>query len=183
MQYHTAHRQQTSAWPSPPLPFILSSILSLMPTLPPGPLIIDLGCGDAQLASDLMSSPLGRSSGIKCVSYDLVGSTHWVDQGINKPTSKENTNPTKTTRGWVIPGDFLSSIPLPGQPGGLSPSELNPEPLVPMSKNQRRKSKGTKSDLPPVGPEVVDVAVCCLSLMGINWVGGIYEVCRVLKNG
>jgi ribosomal RNA-processing protein 8 len=32
-------------------------------------------------------------------------------------------------------------------------------------------------------PQVVDSVVCCLSLMGVNWVGGIYEACRILKTG
>nr|XP_019045566.1 hypothetical protein I302_05956 [Kwoniella bestiolae CBS 10118]OCF24496.1 hypothetical protein I302_05956 [Kwoniella bestiolae CBS 10118] len=66
--------------------------------------------------------------------------------------------------GWVIQADFLEQIPLPGRPGGINHQE----------------SAGEGDDK---ASEVVDVVVCCLSLMGKNWVGGIAEASRVLKQG
>jgi ribosomal RNA-processing protein 8 len=66
--------------------------------------------------------------------------------------------------GWVVQADFLSHVPLPGRPGG--------------------EAEGTKkSKAESTGSEIVNVVVCCLSLMGTNWVGGIYEACRILKQG
>ncbi|KAG7528968.1 hypothetical protein FFLO_05867 [Filobasidium floriforme] len=192
--YHNAHRQQTSAWPSPPLPFILRTILTRLSAstnpLPVGSFIIDLGCGDAELARDLMNSEVGRGKGVKVASYDLVGNVDWVESSA-KPTSTnaESVDGEKVKskgRGWVVPADFLSSIPLPGNPGGSDLPTTSAEPIA-VSKAKKRRDKknglGASADLVPVGPELVDVAVCCLSLMGINWVGGVYEVARVLKEG
>lgn len=133
-----------------------------------------------------MSSTEGREKGVKVASYDLVGNVDWVDSGITKSAPQEpevKNDVTAKGRGWVIPTDFLSSIPLPGNPGGSDLPTSAPEPpSLSKAAKRRNKNKGG-SDLPPVGPEVVDVAVCCLSLMGINWVGGVYEVARVLKEG
>ena len=68
--------------------------------------------------------------------------------------------------GWVVETDFLDRIPLPGRPGG---SEV--------------EDGGDDSDEGSAGPEIVDVVVCCLSLMGTNWIEGIYEACRIMKRG
>ncbi|ODN77582.1 hypothetical protein L202_04750 [Cryptococcus amylolentus CBS 6039] len=122
--YHQSHRLQTAAWPSPPLPHLVS----LLSPLRAGAIIADLGCGDAGLARELV--PKGKV----VLSYDLVGDS-----------------------GWVVEADFLTHVPLPGRPGVAK-------------KN-------------PAASEVVDAVVCCLSLMGVNWVGGIYEACRILKQG
>ncbi|CED84187.1 Predicted RNA methylase involved in rRNA processing [Phaffia rhodozyma] len=121
--YHQGFRSQTQTWPQSPVSVITSSLRS---TLAPGSLIIDLGCGDAELAKSLVPS------GFKVLSYDLV-----PDE-------------------WVIRGDFCETIDLPGGEG--------PE----------GRSKGA---------EVVDAAVCSLSLMGRNWVNGIRQIARVLKDG
>ncbi|WWD04935.1 hypothetical protein V865_003006 [Kwoniella europaea PYCC6329] len=74
--------------------------------------------------------------------------------------------------GWVIQADFLEQIPLPGRPGGVDIGASVDE--------QAPKKKGKRDEK---ASEVVDVVVCCLSLMGKNWVGGIAEACRVLKQG
>lgn len=146
-QYHNSHRILTSAWPSPPLPYLID----LLTPLPQGSIIVDLGCGDAGLAKALV--PRGKA----VLSYDLVG-----DQRISGG-------------GWVIEADFLEGVPLPGRPGG-SGANSSEESKNPGRKSKKGKAKGE-------GCEVVDVVVCCLSLMGINWVGGIYEACRILKEG
>jgi len=144
-QYHQAHRTQTAAWPSPPLPYIIERINPL----PKGTVVADLGCGDAGLARALV--PKGKV----VLSYDLVG-----DNGVDEDDAK-------ISEGWVVQADFLTHIPLPGRPGGG-----NEEP-----EQGKKKGKGK------LGSEIVDVVVCCLSLMGTNWVGGIYEACRVMKQG
>ena len=136
-----------------------------------------------------MNSEIGRERGVKVASYDLVGNVDWVESA--KPTSSNagSTDGEKIKskgRGWVVPTDFLSSIPLPGNPGGSDLPTSSPEPIAVFKAKKRRDKKnglGASADLAPVGPELVDVAVCCLSLMGINWVGGVYEVARVLKEG
>ena len=89
------------------------------------------------------------------LSYDLVG-----DNGVDEDDAK-------ISEGWVVQADFLTHIPLPGRPGG---GDEEPE-------QGKKKGKGK------AGSEIVDVVVCCLSLMGTNWVGGIYEACRVMKQG
>ncbi|TXT13517.1 hypothetical protein VHUM_00884 [Vanrija humicola] len=91
------------------------------------------------------------------LSYDLVG-----DSGVAGAEETEG----KGTDGWVVECDFLTRVPLPGRPGGLA---------APPAK------KGKKRD--PAAAEIVDAVVCCLSLMGTNWVGGIYEAARILKQG
>ena len=146
------HRALTSAWPSPPLPYLIS----LLSPLPPKTLIVDLGCGDAGLAKALV--PQGKL----VLSYDLVG-----DGGV--PGSRS------IGEGWVVEADFLEGVPLPGRPGGLA--AVGGEG----SQGKKRKKGGQVGDAE--GSEVVDVVVCCLSLMGINWVGGVYEACRILKQG
>ena len=78
--------------------------------------------------------------------------------------------------------DFLTHVPLPGRPGGLSVRGANTvEAVGEMSKSQKRRRKAEKAR--DGTSEMVDVVVCCLSLMGTNWVGGIYEACRILKQG
>lgn len=76
--------------------------------------------------------------------------------------------------GWVVEADFLSSVPLPGRPGGSA--KATPDITTGKSKKAKKAAKEAAS-------EVVDVVVCCLSLMGTNWIGGIYEACRILKQG
>lgn len=144
-QYHASHRAQTAAWPSPPLP----RIISLLSPLPKGTVIADLGCGDAELARTLV--PQGKV----VLSYDLVG-----DVG---------SSASEAAQGWVVEADFLTHVPLPGRPGGVDEEAEAAKP---------RKGKEAAKAC-----EVVDVVVCCLSLMGTNWLGGIYEACRILKEG
>lgn len=162
-EYHHSHREQTAHWPEPPLKFIIASLRS-SPEMKEGSLVVDLGCGDAELAKTLSKparaggkrSRSGKSHAdaidpadgrktFKVVSYDLVGD---LEPGVEG-------------KGWVVPGDFLTSIPLPGDPGG---------------RESGNEAQGG-------GPEIVDAVVCCLSLMGVNWVGGIYEAARVLRHG
>lgn len=149
-QYHLTHRALTSAWPSPPLPHIVS----LLSPLPARTVIVDLGCGDAGLARALV--PQGKV----VLSYDLVGDRGNVGGGNGE--------------GWVVEADFLNSVPLPGRPGGSSWTSSRSEVV-----KGKRAKKGSRSE----SSEVVDVVVCCLSLMGTNWIGGIYEACRILKQG
>jgi ribosomal RNA-processing protein 8 len=79
-------------------------------------------------------------------------------------------------------------IPLPGDPGGRAAAPT--DEVVGSSSTSgagKKKKRALKAEADRVAsegrPEVVDVAVCCLSLMGINWVGGVYEACRVLRRG
>lgn len=87
------------------------------------------------------------------LSFDLVG-----DIGGTRSVGSE---------GWVVPCDFLAGVPLPGRAGG--------------DDDDGKKRRGGKRD--PAASEVVDAVVCCLSLMGTNWVGGVYEAARILKQG
>ncbi|QRV90525.1 methyltransferase domain protein [Ceratobasidium sp. AG-Ba] len=80
-EYHTGFRHQTKLWPINPV----TLIASLLSSLPPRSLIVDLGCGDAQLAKTLVPS------GLNVLSYDLVS---------------DGT--------WVIEADICTKIPLPG---------------------------------------------------------------------
>lgn len=170
LQYHDSHRQQTAAWPSPPLPYIVSAIRKLADASQSASnLIVDLGCGDASLAKEL-----NGVDGFIVLSYDLVGDVQYLGGSDEQPPS--------AARGWVVPGDFLNSVPLPGEPGGHQRAQDGFEP----QNAQGTKKKGKKNaQKPPVAtaPQVVDSVVCCLSLMGVNWVGGIYEACRILKTG
>ncbi|ORY31362.1 methyltransferase-domain-containing protein [Naematelia encephala] len=154
--YHMTHRALTSAWPQPPLPHLIS----LLTPLSAGTLVVDLGCGDAGLAKALV--PQGKV----VLSYDLVG-----DSGV--PTDGQGTG------GWVVETDFLEHVPLPGRPGGRSTAAAEEEEEAQPIKKSKKKGKAKASE----ASEVVDVVVCCLSLMGVNWVGGIYEACRILKQG
>jgi ribosomal RNA-processing protein 8 len=122
--------------------------------------IVDLGCGDAGLARELV--PQGKV----VMSYDLVGDSGSPGQSAG-------------SGGWVVEADFLEGVPVPGRPGGLSAQveEAGEEGLGRRGKKGKSKAKGKEAS------EVVDVVVCCLSLMGVNWIGGIYEACRILKEG
>lgn len=81
---------------------------------------------------------------------------------------------------WVTSADFLSHVPLPGRKGGLAAMDADAEDGAPAAA-KGKKGKGAKRD--PDAAEVVDAVVCCLSLMGTNWLGGIYEAARILKQG
>ncbi|WVQ96742.1 hypothetical protein IAU59_003849 [Kwoniella sp. CBS 9459] len=134
----------------------LPHIIKTLSPLPAGAVIADLGCGDAGLARALV--PQGKV----VLSYDLVGDS-----------------------GWVVEADFLEKVPLPGRPGGLT--------HIGGSEDGSKKSKKGKGggggggakgrNASADASEIVDVVVCCLSLMGVNWVGGIAEACRILKQG
>ncbi|KAL1412931.1 25S rRNA (adenine645-N1)-methyltransferase [Vanrija albida] len=152
--YHNTHRALTAGWPQPPLPHIVS----LLSPLPRASVIADLGCGDAGLARALV--PQGKV----VLSYDLVG-----DSGV--AGAEEGERAGQGADGWVVECDFLTRVPLPGRPGGLAAAAAA----------EGKKSKKKKVD--PAAAEVVDAVVCCLSLMGTNWVGGIYEAARILKQG
>jgi len=78
-----------------------------------------------------------------------------------------------------VEADFLEKVPLPGRVGGLKAASVEGEEAK--IDGQKKKQKGTEGV--SEASEVVDVVVCCLSLMGTNWVGGIYEACRILKQG
>lgn len=60
-----------------------------------------------------------------------------------------------STDGWVVEAQCTKHIPLPGAEGGDGESE----------------------------GAIVDVVVCCLSLMGQDWVNMISEARRILKSG
>jgi ribosomal RNA-processing protein 8 len=161
-QYHQTHRALTSAWPSPPLPHLID----LLTPLPPKTLIVDLGCGDAGLAKALV--PQGKL----VMSYDLVGDSG--SPGVVMPGAGG---------GWVVEADFLEGVPLPGRPGGLAAGAAADEEEGEASALGRRGKKAKGKAKAAEASEVVDVVVCCLSLMGVNWVGGIYEACRILREG
>ncbi|KAG9122304.1 25S rRNA (adenine645-N1)-methyltransferase [Ceratobasidium sp. 392] len=61
-EYHTGFRHQTKSWPVNPVTLIVASLSSL----PPRSLVVDLGCGDAQLAQTLVPS------GLNVLSFDLI---------------------------------------------------------------------------------------------------------------
>lgn len=76
-------------------------------------------------------------------------------------------------------------MPLPGEPGGHEHAEAG-FPAAPVPEGGKKKNRKGKKNVEAqavVVPQVVDTVVCCLSLMGVNWVGGIYEACRILKTG
>jgi ribosomal RNA-processing protein 8 len=107
------------------------------------------------------------------LSYDLVGDVSYL-----APTAEPRT----TARGWVVPGDFLESVPLPGEPGGDEHAQDGFK-AAPVVEGKKKGKKQVKTVARVAAPQVVDTVVCCLSLMGVNWVGGIYEAARILKTG
>ncbi|WVR06289.1 hypothetical protein IAU60_003319 [Kwoniella sp. DSM 27419] len=163
--YHQTHRLLTSGWPQPPLPHIIKTLTPL----PAGTVIADLGCGDAGLARALV--PQGKI----VLSYDLVG-----DSGVPGSATNAAEEKKQAAGGWVVEADFLEKVPLPGRPGGFDSDVEQVEGAGKKNKKSRPKGNGGRN---PRSSEVVDVVVCCLSLMGVNWVGGIAEACRVLKQG
>jgi ribosomal RNA-processing protein 8 len=60
--------------------------------------------------------------------------------------------------GYVVEADICDKIPLPG-------------------------SEGSSKDKSTGEGQVVDIVVCALSLMGVNWVNCIREAWRILKAG
>ncbi|KAG8761850.1 25S rRNA (adenine645-N1)-methyltransferase [Ceratobasidium sp. 428] len=84
-EYHTGFRHQTRSWPINPVTLISASLSSL----PPRSLIVDLGCGDAQLAKTLVPE------GLNVLSFDLV-----------------------SDGAWVVEADVCARVPLPGSEDG-----------------------------------------------------------------
>ncbi|KIS02167.1 ribosomal RNA-processing protein 8 [Cryptococcus deuterogattii 2001/935-1] len=126
----------------------------------------DVSCGDAGLARALV--PQGKI----VMSFDLVG-----DNGVPGAETAE----ADVAGGWVVEADFLEKVPLPGRPGGLNydaPAIESGE-----GKGEKKNKKKGRKKRDAASSEIVDVVVCCLSLMGTNWVGGISEACRILKQG
>lgn len=119
-KYHNGFRHQVTSWPTNPVQHFVASLSSR----PSRSVIVDLGCGDAALAQDLIPK------GFAVLSFDLVAA-----------------NP------FVVPVDICARLPLPGGEG------------------------------PDAACQIVDVVVCCLSLMSMNWLNCIREARRVLKPG
>ncbi|TCD62731.1 25S rRNA (adenine645-N1)-methyltransferase [Steccherinum ochraceum] len=80
-EYHTGFRHQVQSWPSNPV----SHYVTVLSQKPAKTVIVDLGCGDAELARQL------QPRGYTVLSYDLVS---------------DNV--------YVIEADICSHIPLPG---------------------------------------------------------------------
>lgn len=91
------------------------------------PLIVDVGCGDADLAKQLIPS------GFSVLSYDLVEKLPFINEA-----------------------QCTQRLPLPGAAEG----------------------PGSKAE-----GAIADYVICCLSLMGSDWLGTIKEAKRVLKAG
>lgn len=68
MQYHTGFRHQVASWPSNPLEHFKNELVSY----PSHSVIVDLGCGDASLARDLIPK------GLIVHSYDLVSANPFI---------------------------------------------------------------------------------------------------------
>lgn len=83
--------------------------------------VVDLGCGDAQLAKSLVPR------GYRVLSFDLASDGE-----------------------FVVEADICDKIPLPGKVDG--------------------------------GGRIVDVVVCALSLMSLNWLQCLKEARRILKD-
>ncbi len=115
-----------------------------------------------------------------------------VEEGKDKGRGKGKGSEDDFMGGREGTCDFLNSVPLPGNPGGSSETPSSTSAIEPsslasgtsVSRKNKNKAKFAENDgAGGGGPEIVDVVVCCLSLMGINWVGGVYEACRILKTG
>ncbi|KAL5488237.1 RRP8 [Sanghuangporus weigelae] len=118
-EYHVGFRRQVTSWPKNPVDHFIKTLSSY----PERSVIVDLGCGDAALARNLVPK------GYTVLSFDLF-----------------SANP------FIVAADICGRLPLPG-------SEANDE------------------------GQVVDVAVCCLSLMNSNWLNCVREAGRILKMG
>ncbi|KAL7006512.1 25S rRNA (adenine645-N1)-methyltransferase [Cystobasidiomycetes sp. EMM_F5] len=125
-EYHSGFRSQASSWPAQPVQLFISALVSEYDSGHQGPKVViaDLGCGDAQLAQDLVSK------GFTVLSFDLI-----------------------SVNAWVVQAQCTRRVPLPGGFGTASAAAI------------------------------VDVVVCCLSLMGNDWLGMITEARRILKQG
>ncbi|KAL5530539.1 RRP8 [Sanghuangporus sanghuang] len=118
-EYHLGFRRQVTSWPKNPVDHFIKTLSSY----PERSVIVDLGCGDAALARNLVPK------GYTVLSFDLC-----------------SANP------FIVAADICGRLPLPG-------FEANDE------------------------GQVVDVVVCCLSLMNSNWLNCVRETGRILKKG
>lgn len=168
--YHLGFRHQIRHWPDNPVDLIARELLQEVSqddpndsTKAPMILIADLGCGEAPLAKLLSpriedqpsrSDPLDRSSNNKKKKNRIHP----------QPTSNLASHPSARSRfrvfsfdlvadrhGWVTVAECSSLVPLPG------------------SLDDRIQNG------------MMDVVVCCLSLMSTNWVGMILEARRILR--
>lgn len=108
------------------------------------------------------------------LSFDLVG-----DNGVPGAEELHSTSEREMS-GWVVEADFLERVPLPGR---LIASGTSPSSLIGVNKKNIGEKNRKKVNRYSYSSEIVDVVVCCLSLMGTNWVGGVSEACRILKQG
>lgn len=67
-QYHVGFRHQVTSWPSNPVKHFIEALSSY----PERTVIVDLGCGDAELARDLVPR------GFTVLSYDLVAANPFI---------------------------------------------------------------------------------------------------------
>ncbi|KDN52672.1 hypothetical protein K437DRAFT_261112 [Tilletiaria anomala UBC 951] len=118
-------------------------------------LVVDLGAGTAPLAKAMQETPQ-----VTVLSYDLLDSPD----------------------GWVTGCDIGTRVPLPGRPGVLL---ARVERILADAQSGWKGDKNAHAKLLAQemhrGPEVADVAVFSLSLMGTNWVDMIIEARRILK--
>ncbi|EGG04864.1 uncharacterized protein MELLADRAFT_78249 [Melampsora larici-populina 98AG31] len=158
LAYHEGFRHQTQNWPENPVNIIAHQLKKEYETFSQGLVIVaDLGCGEAPLAKLLC----GERSIQKTDEEEEEEEEEEEDQKRNKRLKVDQkvrfrvmSYDLVTDRdGWVIAAECSTKVPLPG----------------------------CQSDT--VDNAMVDVVVCCLSLMGTNWVGMILEARRILKQG
>ncbi|KAH9817309.1 methyltransferase-domain-containing protein [Melampsora americana] len=158
LAYHQGFKQQTKNWPENPVKMIANQLKKQFESLTSESTVIvaDLGCGEAPLAKILCGENRIRSEGL-----EEEAEEEEEDQEVIKRVKVDRKvnfrvmsfDLVTDSDGWVIQAECSTKVPLPG-----SPSDQ-------------------------VDNGMVDVVVCCLSLMGTNWVGMILEARRILKQG
>ena len=161
-EYHDGFRHQVSSWPVNPVVVIVNKILKQQQARPKteGKLVVaDFGCGDAQLAHELLQLPktdLGEIS-----TEPSARKKRKRRKGGNEEQSM------KTSSEVAVESDCF---------------RVHSFDLV-QPRNESRRHLVTACDMAnvPLKSSSVDVGVFCLSLMGTNLADFIREAHRVLK--
>ncbi|CEH13914.1 Predicted RNA methylase involved in rRNA processing [Ceraceosorus bombacis] len=182
-EYHRGFRSQTQSWPLIPVDAVVKILCTAKIATSScagkhvrNPVVVDLGAGEAPLAKALakLSNEAHQTSGPAPVAASKKKLTNFYGHTWSVLSFDLDTSPD----GWVVGANVAQHVPLPGA-HHLAEDREGVQDHGDIQSKGKKGQKGTRR----ANPEIVDVVVFCLALMGTDWMGMILEAHRILQEG
>ncbi|PWN40586.1 hypothetical protein IE81DRAFT_325456 [Ceraceosorus guamensis] len=182
-EYHRGFRSQTQSWPLIPVDAVVKILCTAKIATSScagkhvrNPVVVDLGAGEAPLAKALakLSNEAHQTSGPAPVAASKKKLTNLHGHTWSVLSFDLDTSPD----GWVVGANVAQHVPLPGA-HHLAEDREGVQDHGDVQSKGKKGQKGTQR----ANPQIVDVVVFCLALMGTDWMGMILEAHRILHEG